>query len=116
LGHKVQEMGIPVSTAVFSQPSWMKKVALARRRGMHILALISSAAEGESSTETLRDQLDASFGLGLLVARIEREHLTVIWDEEIEMPHVYGLLGPNLIQYQDNISVVDLELRERFTT
>ena len=108
---QLQTLGMVVDTAFYSQPTWMKKVALARRRGMHVMAFVSSDSNIEHHNRILPD---AYFGIGLLVARLQQEHLTVLCDESVRLPEVYGLLGSNLITYGGGIRSVEDQLRVRF--
>lgn len=99
LGLKLQSMGVSMDAAFFSNTSWMKKVSAARKTGKHVVALVSCNSDTESSTLAS----EVYFGIGLLVARIPFEHLTVIHDDTIDFPYAGGLMSRVLISYHRNI-------------
>lgn len=110
---KLRSVGIATSTAFFSTDSWMKRVSTARRRGQHILAHFSVSESDQGYKGNVVATPDGYFGVGLLIARIERDNLTVVCDDALDMPQVEEFLGSSLIRYSHRLDPEYSDVTER---
>lgn len=113
LSMKIRAWGHGVEFAFFGQRGWMEKVGQARKRGAHVLVLVSSGVQTVADVSARHPDPDVSFGIGVIVARIEREHITVLCHNAVAMPHLGNLIGSEVMRYSAHIQEVDDRLRAR---
>lgn len=97
------EWGIAVERVYLGSSTWMTDVANARKRGLHVVMLVSGSSFAVGDARRAADPA-TYFAFGVLVARLDRQSLTVICDEAVEMPPRSDLLGTVIIRYEGDVS------------
>jgi hypothetical protein len=108
LAGMLESWGLPHEHARFSDGDWMRAVATARGQGQHILIDISANPSLRNGSNELADP-EVYYGMGLIVARISRDHVTVVCQELVRMPHQGETLDIEVMRYSRNVR----ELQER---
>lgn len=104
--------GITHNRVDFAAPGWMESVAQARKRGLHVMALVSDAAA--VSNHSGQSQFPGVyFGLGLLVARLSREHFTVLSHKAVDMPDKRDMFGATVLRYSNRVGDLQAVLQTR---